>query len=317
MPPMPAQRRLPPAGGRRRGRRLPGRLAGVSIRRLLLTVVVVPVAGVLVLACVVVRASTASVVDASRVASLVHTAMRVDAARAAVQQEVLPDMGLTALEQPRLRARLGIAGMEVPITPGAVAIFRSMGDRALQDLPARNARADVPALRRQLVGLRTSIASGRNLQASYQDAEALVERIAGIENRLLDEAAALQPDSTTAHAVADVRLLAEASERASQEAPLFFQVALNGLAPTADSPNRDPWTWKQAHHQLQALSALVGLDTAAPVARAWQSADRATDATVLRRTLDRAEAHGIPRDQDLMAKLFVADNGRNLALARC
>jgi len=261
---------------------------GVPLTVHLTALVLVPVVGVLVMVGVLVHAAVGDSRAAVSAERSVRAVAQLETARSSVEQEVIPVLTLAVLSSPDTLAQLGLSGgfadMARTQADAAVETTRQATDDAVAAVPAGSpAAAAAAAAATELADLRAPGADGEISFADVVDTYtgylqvsadlAAAQRLAGAGAGNQDVSAG------TRAAVADVGLVARASQAASREIPLFlstmteldeavgvdswvtaradFRSATASLSQLSDRGLTEDWTAVQALPAVQAIDATL------------------------------------------------------------
>ncbi len=204
------------------------RRRGIALWCYLTALVAVPLVGVGVLTTLIAGARTAEVDSAARAEDAVRSVAHLDAARQAVEQEILPTLTITVIDDPEAADQLGVQPWMLQGVRGtataALEERRAVTDEALAalvgdplavsvaigvitDLEGMRLRSDRGALRLDQVYLGYLDVSNALMAAERAAAEAAVSE--GVPTR-------------TVRAVQDVQTVAQLAQNASRQMPLYL-----------------------------------------------------------------------------------------------
>ena len=195
--------------GQRRGR---GR-QGIAIRWYLTALVLLPLVGSAGFATSEVTAQLHRSHDAQRVERVAREAERTAAARAELQEEIMPALAETFLRRPGLWVDAPASGVSLTalgVSHVSIPTLRADADRALDQLAGSTDTAPTVGHVRSLIGLaRREMDDPETLVPGFtvmNSAMALLDRL---ESALIDRARSLGVDRQTSQRLLDVRLIAD------------------------------------------------------------------------------------------------------------
>ncbi|SFF58393.1 putative bifunctional diguanylate cyclase/phosphodiesterase [Blastococcus tunisiensis] len=211
-----------------------GRRRGVPLWRYLAALVLLPLIGVVVLATAAAQARATEAASAERAEEAVRILALLDAARSGAEQEMVPILSLRVIEDPAIASALGLPEFlllaQRQAAQDEAERARALTDRALSQIPpgsiggpaAERAEADLTALR----------AEG---DAGALDIEALYLRFLTVSTDLMTAQKATAAAATaegvpgpTLRAIRDVQTIAQLTQSASRQMPLFLGSLLVG-----------------------------------------------------------------------------------------
>ncbi|WP_346620321.1 EAL domain-containing protein [Blastococcus montanus] len=211
-----------------------GRRRGAPLWRYLTALVLLPLIGVVVLAAAAAQARAAEAAGAERAEQAVRTLALLDAARSAVEQEMMPVLSLRVIENPAAAAALGLPDFLLQAqrkTAFAEAQrAREVTDLALAMVPAGSVGED--AAERAAEDLAVLRAGS---DAGALDVEGVYMEFLTVSNDLMHAEIAAAAAATsqgipgaTLRAIRDVQTIAQLAQSASRQLPLFLGSLLGG-----------------------------------------------------------------------------------------
>ncbi|MCF6509550.1 EAL domain-containing protein [Blastococcus sp. MG754426] len=264
-------RRTPDEGRRQR--------RGGPLWRYLAALVLLPLVGVVVLTVAAAQARAAEVAGAERAEVAVRALALLDAARSGVEQEMIPALTLSIVDDPVAAAALGLPTFFLRAQEQAAldeaARARTSTDAALERLTgnpvaaeaAAHAAEDVTKLRRAYEGRRLGI-------------EELHLRFLAVSNDLMAAQAAAAVAATsegvpvaTMRAVSDVRTVAQLAQATARQMPLFLgSLLVDDQEQLIGSRTAWETAWMDYRDAQRRMDTLSG----EPLREAWQEV-RASD----------------------------------------
>ncbi|MDP5181299.1 bifunctional diguanylate cyclase/phosphodiesterase [Blastococcus sp. BMG 814] len=285
------------------------RRRGVPLWRYLAALVLLPLVGVVVLTVAAAQARSAEVAGAERAEQAVRALALLDAARSGVEQEMIPALILSLIDDPAAAAALGLPtfflrGQEQAALDEA-ARARAITDRALDRVAegpvgaeaAAHAAEDVARLRRAYEG-------------GQLDIETLHLRFLGVSKDLMAAQADAAATATSAgvpgatlRAVRDVQTVAKLAQTAARQMPLFLgSLLVDGQEQMIGTRTAVETSWMDYRDAQRRMEGLSGQ----PLREAWQQV-RASDVVADLDGLFARGRAGEVRDlafSDLVAALF-------------
>ncbi|KQS73687.1 bifunctional diguanylate cyclase/phosphodiesterase [Modestobacter sp. Leaf380] len=279
----------------------PAARRGVPLAVHLTALVLVPVLGLLALGWVLVAGAVHDSRSAAAAEESVRAVALLDTVRSSIEQEVIPVLTTAVLASPETLAELGLtpafAAMAGQQAQAAVETTRQATDDALDAVaadspaagPARQAAAALEALRAP--GAAGTVVFA-DVLATYEGYLRLSDQLGADQQDAGAGAGRQDVSADTRAAVADVALVARASQAASREIPLF----LSTMTDLDEQVGEDTWITARADYRsaAQALADLTDPDLAA----AW--ADTAA-LTAVRGIDDALESQLLPGATPLVA----------------
>src|SRR3954453_5375043 len=227
----------------------------------LTALVLVPLLGVAVLTGAIVRSRMAEADSAAHAESAVRAVAQLDAARSGVDHETVPALALAILADPATLARLGLP---TSVEAAARQRFRAEAtatrgdtDTALAHVPAgvvgsraaRQAVHDLAALRAR------ADAETIDLQDLYYAYLRISDEITVAQSRAAVAASSEDVPQATRAAMHDVQLVAQLSQLANRQMPLFVNAEITaGSSTTAADAWRTNWlSYPDAQRQMGSL----------------------------------------------------------------
>ncbi|MBM7806171.1 hypothetical protein JOD57_002008 [Geodermatophilus bullaregiensis] len=291
---------------------------GTALWCYLTALVAVPLVGVGVLTALIAVHTSGDVDSARRAEAAVRAVARLDAARTAVEREILPTLAVAVIDDPAAATQLGVAPWMLAsarsVAADGTAQARTATDAALAAVAAGSPGAAVAEhVTADLAGLRAGVDRGQvrleQLYLGYLDAS----------NDLMtaecDAAAAAVSEGVparTARAVQDVETIATLTQTASRQTPLYLGSL---FAPdTALIGSRLAWetgwlSYTDAQRRMEELSQ-------EPLRAAWAQLRESELVTGLDALLTPASTPAAPtRDVGRLTDLLLRSADRDAALA--
>ncbi|MGY1845257.1 putative bifunctional diguanylate cyclase/phosphodiesterase [Modestobacter sp. SYSU DS0875] len=215
-----------PTTTRRRPRRGLGR--GVPLWVHLIALVAVPLVGVAVLTGATTRASITEAASATRAEAAVGALAHLDTARSSVEQEILPTLALSVIDQPGAADALGLPvlllAQQRTVAVDTLKTARETTDQAL----AEAARGDYGAaaavrVRAQLTTLRERADTfAVSIEGIYLGYLAISNDLVHSQRAVASEASAEGLPARTQRAIQDVQVVAQLATTASRQTPLYL-----------------------------------------------------------------------------------------------
>ncbi|SDJ34022.1 diguanylate cyclase (GGDEF) domain-containing protein [Frankineae bacterium MT45] len=252
---------------------------GGSLRVWLLSLLIVPIVGVLVATSLQIRTQAQLVGDAKATQRLIRSAAELHDVREALGAEIAPAIGATALEDRKTSATLGLKPDQalklmsqyelVPAlrvkTNAAVATLASNPDYAVRAESARN----------EIAGIRLKIDTDAGSQAKFQAAVVFQQAVdfmtdlGKVENDLLGRAGRSGLGAATNQAITDLRIVTEAVQFMSSEIAFFTSAEHPGVFA---SPDLAPRYWARVWGGTQSYSDDALNATSATMSAMWRQA---------------------------------------------
>ena len=204
------------------------RRRGIALWCHLTAVVAVPLAGVGVLTALIAGARMDEVASAARAEEAVRAVAQLDAIRTATEQEILPALTLAVIDDPATAGQLGVQSwMLTGVRGTAVSALeerRAATDAVLAAVPAGSIGADVAArVTEALAWLRArNDVSGERLEQIYLGYLDVSNEVMTAERAAASAAVSEGVPARTVRAVQDVQTVAELTQNASRQMPLFL-----------------------------------------------------------------------------------------------
>ncbi|MGY2083671.1 putative bifunctional diguanylate cyclase/phosphodiesterase [Blastococcus sp. SYSU DS0539] len=263
--------------------------------RYLTALVLLPLAGVVVLAGALAQARAVEAAGAARAEEAVRTLALLDAARSGVEREMVPVLSLHVIGDARTAAALGLPefllAAQRQTAIDAAERARAVTDEALARVPAGSVGAAAAA---QAV---EDLAAVRADDAAHRlDIEAVYLNYLDVSNDLMHAQASAAAAATaegvpeaTLRAVQDAQTIARLAQTVGRQMPLFLGSTLvdagNGLIGSRTAWQTSWLDYVDAQRQMETLSS-------EPLRRAWE--DIRTSAVVAR--VDTLLAEGVTGD---------------------
>ncbi|MGX5654192.1 putative bifunctional diguanylate cyclase/phosphodiesterase [Geodermatophilus nigrescens] len=204
------------------------RRRGIALWCHLTALVAVPLLGVGVLTTLIAGARTDAVESAARAEDAVRAVAQLDAIRAAVEQEILPALALTVIDDPAAAAQLGVQpwllGGVRTTALDAIEARRRITDTALQAVPDGAIGTDVAGrVTEALAWLRArSDSGGERLESIYLGYLDVSNEVMTAERAAASAAVSEGVPARTVRAVQDVQTVAQLAQDASRQMPLYL-----------------------------------------------------------------------------------------------
>ncbi len=292
--------------------RLPrfGRLRGGSVRRLLVALVSLPLVA---MGCYSGANDVASVHDASAAASTVSAirlVAQVDAARTAVEDEVLPSMAASVGEHPALAEQYGIGPLVQSMVREAyparavaakqAAVMKALNEIDLRGASPRLAQA-VRALRHEAARAhRAWVTGGDSVVADYTDQLALLDKLGTAERTEADHILTSNLDPGALQAVQQLEVVVTAAAAAGNETPAYLGTVFNPT--TTAGP-----AWLKAWATYEGASADMDAQLRGALAREWGRIQALPQEVQYDAFVAPTAAHGA--NKPLTAMFVVAEDG--------
>ena len=214
---------------------------GVPLWVYLTALVLVPVVGVVVLTAVIAQARSAEAVSAERAEHAVRAVAMLDAARSAVEHEVVPVLATAVVEDPAVATALGLppaaAAAQRQLVGADAQEAREATDRALSAVPAdAEGAVEVRQAAERVAQLRAEVAAGGIVVADVYFAYLEVSNaLMNAQRRAAAGASSEDVPAATLRAARDVELVAQLAQTATRQVPLFFASQLQAGELTAGS----------------------------------------------------------------------------------
>ncbi|WP_448610412.1 putative bifunctional diguanylate cyclase/phosphodiesterase [Geodermatophilus sp. URMC 60] len=201
---------------------------GVPLWVYLTALVLVPVVGVVVLTAVIARARSAEAGSAERAEQAVRAVAVLDAARSAVEHEIVPVLATAVVQDPAVAAALGLPAAAVDAQRGLIEAdaqdAREVTDRALAAVPpGAQGAVEVRQAAERVAHLRAQVAAGGIVVADVYFAYVDVSNtLMNAQRRAAARAGSEDVPAATLRAARDVELVAEVAQSATRQVPLFF-----------------------------------------------------------------------------------------------
>ena len=207
----------------------------------LTALVLVPVVGVVVLTAVIAQARSAEAASAERAEQAVRGVAMLDAARSAVEHEVVPVLATAVMADPAVAVALGLptAAIGVPrqLVEADARKACEATDRALAAVPDDAEGAEeVRQAAERVTQLRTQVAAGGIVVADVYFAYLEVSNaLMNAQRRAAAGASSEDVPAATLRAARDVEIVAQLAQAATRQVPLFFASQLQAGELTAGS----------------------------------------------------------------------------------
>jgi HAMP domain-containing protein len=288
------------------------RLKGGSVRRLLVALVSLPLVAVGFYSG---ANDVASVHDANAAASTVSAirlVAEVDAARTAVEDEVLPSLAASVGEHPALAEEYGIGPLIQSMVrdaypAGTVEAKQAAG---LQALDAIDLRSAPPGLAQAVRALREEARKAHNaavtdeasVVADYTDQLALLDQLGAAESSEADRILASNLDPGELQAVQQLEIVVTATAAAGNETPAYLGTVFN---PSHSSSAGQAWL--RAWTTYVGASADMNAQLRGTLATEWDRIQKLPQAVQYDAFVDPTAAHGASKP--LTAMFVLADYG--------
>ena len=244
---------------------------GGGLRWRLIALVLVPLVGASAFSFAQIQERLSREHSARTVQNLIRTVVAVDAARAGLQQEIVPGLAVAVLRTPNLAHSLhlaSLAGVHIGITPASLGKLRAITDGAFataEQLPGTG--TEMRASAAKLKAIRARMDAGAGLASVYDAALALAGSLTVIENREVAQAGSLGLQPAAAASLNDVVLIARATELGEQEVPLYAATKL----PLAGASVADAQlSWLTAWGGFQTASDTVIANASTSMRLVWE-----------------------------------------------
>lgn len=235
---------------------------GAPLRWHLTALVLVPLLGVVLLMAVITRSAVADAAGAARSEEAIGAVGRLDAARSAVAEEIVPALSLVIIDDPAGAATLGIPTAAVvaqrPMAMALVQQSRAATDRLLAGVPAHSISSSQAAkVVHQLALLRTQVdAHSVPVDVLYARYLNLVDDLTKAQGQAAAAAGAEQVPVATLAAMRDVQLVADLATAANRNIPDFAAAQLSWpqAASYQQAAQRDWEDYTEAQRELDGLS---------------------------------------------------------------
>ncbi|MGY1736316.1 putative bifunctional diguanylate cyclase/phosphodiesterase [Geodermatophilus sp. SYSU D00684] len=295
------------------------RRRGVPLWCHLTALVTVPLVGVGVLTALIAGARSAEVASATRAEDGIRAFAQLDALRTAAEQEVLPALALTVIDDPAAAAQLGVQPWLLTGMRGtaeqALTERRAVTDRALAAVPAGSLGSGVAGRAAEALAwwrARTD-SGGVRLEQVYLGYLDLSNEIMTAERAAASAAVSEGVPAATVRAVQDVQTVARLAQDASRQMPLYLGSLF--AADTALIGSRLAWetgwlSYTDAKRQMDELSQ-------GSLRRAWEEVRDSDLVTGLDRLLTPSDTPHAAYAADVtgMAELLFSSGDRDARLA--
>lgn len=297
------------SGGARLSSRPGSRLWSGSIRKLLVILVSIPLAAVAVSAGSSAASSLRSVKAASGTVAAVRLVAQVDAARTAVEGEVLPTLAASIVQHPVLAEQYGLSSsaqlfVRQNFPASVVAAKQSMAVRALAAIDLRGAPRElidaVEAVRREAADARRAAMAGQSSAVGdYTRQEALLDALVAAERSEADGILAAQLSPTGEQAVQQLDLVVSAVAAAGQETPAYLGTVFNPTHSTGAQGS-----WLKAWKIYEAAASDAGARLSGSLSTEWRQIAAMPQSNQFEALVDPTAAHG--GGSDLAAVFTIA-----------
>jgi diguanylate cyclase (GGDEF)-like protein len=218
---------------RRRGR-------GAPLWLYLAALVLIPLIGVIVLTATLVRTRMAEAASAERAEAAVRAVAALDAARSGVELEVIPVLSLAVIADPTIAASMGLGEflgeLQYRQVLTSVRETRAATDRALAQVPTGSVGAAAAAEASAELTILRAQADARELDLvdTYTTYLEISDELTAAQGRAAAAANSEAVPVRTLRATRDVQLVAQLTQAASRQMPLFLG---SQLAQFSDVPH--------------------------------------------------------------------------------
>ncbi len=296
------------------------RLKGGSVRRLLVALVSVPLVAVGFYSGANVVASVHAANAAAATVSAIRLVAQVDAARTAVEDEVLPSLAAYVGEHPALAEEYGIgpliqAMVRDAYPAGAVEAKQAAALRALNAIDLGRAPPGlvqaVRAVRQEAGKAHDAAVTGRvSVVADYTDQLALLDQLGTAERTEADRILASNLDPGELQAVQQLEIVVTATAAAGNETPAYLGTVFNPSHSSAADQG-----WLQAWTTYEGASADMDAQLRGTLATAWDRIQELPQQVQYNAFVDPTATHGESKPLTAMFVVAAYGTARQTALA--
>jgi diguanylate cyclase (GGDEF)-like protein len=291
------------------------RLKGGSVRRLLVALVSLPLVAVGFYSGANDLASVHDLNAAARTVSAVRLVTQVDAARTAVEDELLPTLAASVGEDRALAEEYGLSPLIQSLVRAAYPARAAEAKQAaaaaalnaidLRSAPPQLAQA-VRAVREEVRNAHNAVVTGRlSVAADYADQRVLLDQLGIAERSEADRILTTNLSSGEFQALQQLEIVVTAAAAAGNETPAYLATVFN----PSHSRNVDQ-VWLLAWTTYEGASANMDAQLRGTLATAWERIERLPQAVQYDALVDPTTAHGASKPLTAMFVVAASSTAR-------